>query len=59
MRIQRRPEAATSIDNRAGCALLVELANHLKKNRPTVTVHIVGTVHEEFNLHRALRHAAR
>jgi putative aminopeptidase FrvX len=46
--------AATSIDDRAGCALLVELAAHFKKNRPNVTLHLVGTVQEEFNLRGAM-----
>lgn len=46
--------AATSIDDRAGCALLVELAAHFKENRPNVTLHLVGTVQEEFNLRGAM-----
>ena len=46
--------AATSIDDRAGCALLVELAIHFKKNRPDITLHLVGTVQEEFNLRGAM-----
>lgn len=46
--------AATSIDDRAGCALLVELAIYFKKNRPDVTLHLVGTVQEEFNLRGAM-----
>ena len=46
--------AATSIDDRGGCALLVELAKHLKQKRPAITVHIVGSVQEEFNLRGAM-----
>lgn len=46
--------AATSIDDRGGCALLVELAKHLKVKRPAITVHIVGSVQEEFNLRGAM-----
>lgn len=46
--------AATSIDNRGGCALLVEIAAHFKKERPPVNLHIVGTVQEEFNLRGAM-----
>jgi putative aminopeptidase FrvX len=46
--------AATSLDNRGGCAILVELAHHFSKNRPQVTLHLVGTVQEEFNLRGAM-----
>jgi len=46
--------SATSLDNRGGCAVLVELAQHFKKSRPKVTIHIVGTVQEEFNLRGAM-----
>ncbi len=45
---------ATSLDDRGGCAVLVELAQHFKKNRPKVTLHLVGTVQEEFNLRGAM-----
>ena len=51
--------AATSIDDRGGCALLVEIAAHFKKQRPAVTLHIVGTVQEEFNLRGAMVAAAQ
>jgi putative aminopeptidase FrvX len=46
--------AATSLDDRGGCALLVELAEHFNKNRPQATLHLVGTVQEEFNLRGAV-----
>ena len=46
--------SATSIDDRGGCALLVELAEHFRKNRPPITLHLVGTVQEEFNLRGAM-----
>jgi putative aminopeptidase FrvX len=46
--------AATSLDDRGGCAVLVELAQHFKKNRPKATIHLVGTVQEEFNLRGAM-----
>lgn len=46
--------AATSLDDRGGCAVLVELAAHFKKNRPKTTLHLVGTVQEEFNLRGAM-----
>jgi putative aminopeptidase FrvX len=46
--------AATSLDDRGGCALLIELASYLSKNRAKVDVYIVGTVQEEFNLRGAM-----
>jgi putative aminopeptidase FrvX len=46
--------AATSLDDRGGCAVLVELAQHFGKKRPKVTLHLVGTVQEEFNLRGAM-----
>lgn len=46
--------AATSLDDRGGCALLIELAQHFSKNRPQATLHLVGTVQEEFNLRGAM-----
>ena len=46
--------AGTSIDDRAGCAVLIELARHLKKRKNGPTVHIVFSVQEEFNLRGAM-----
>jgi len=46
--------AATSLDDRGGCAILVEIAQYFKKHRPKVTLHLVGTVQEEFNLRGAM-----
>jgi putative aminopeptidase FrvX len=46
--------AATSLDDRGGCAVLVELAQYFKKHRPKATIHLVGTVQEEFNLRGAM-----
>jgi putative aminopeptidase FrvX len=50
--------AGTSIDDRAGCAVLLELARilagDLAKLRSGPTVHIVFSVQEEFNLRGAL-----
>ena len=41
-------------DNRAGCSVILELANVLsKKNRPS-TVYLVGSVQEEYNLRGAM-----
>lgn len=41
------------MDNRAGCTAVTSLAKKLSENRPKCTVHIVGTVWEEFNLRGA------
>lgn len=46
--------AATSIDDRGGCALLVDIAEHFSKNKMTFDLHLVGTVQEEFNLRGAM-----
>lgn len=46
--------AATSLDDRGGIAVLLAVARHLSKTRPAWTVHIVGSVQEEFNLRGAL-----
>jgi putative aminopeptidase FrvX len=46
--------AATSIDDRAGCAVLVKVAERLSANKPEANVYIVGSVQEEFNLRGAL-----
>ncbi len=46
--------AATTLDDRGGCAVLVELAQHFKKARPKATIYLVGTVQEEFNLRGAM-----
>lgn len=53
-RLMNNRVAATSLDDRGGCALLVELAQHFSKNRPKATIHLVGTVQEEFNLRGAM-----
>lgn len=42
--------AGTSIDDRAGCAVILEVAQEIKKNMNRPTVHIVFSVQEEFNL---------
>ena len=44
----------TAVDNRGGCAGLVNIACMLSKNRPVSDVYIVGTVWEEFNLRGAM-----
>lgn len=46
--------AATSMDDRGGCAVIVEVAKALFKSRPNVDVYIVGSVQEEFNLRGAM-----
>ena len=44
--------AGTSVDDRAGCAVLLELARGLGRGLPTV--HLVWSVQEEFNLRGAV-----
>jgi putative aminopeptidase FrvX len=46
--------AGTSVDDRAGCAVLLELAGQLKQRKHGPTVHLVFSVQEEFNLRGAL-----
>ncbi|WP_246225789.1 M42 family metallopeptidase [Chelativorans xinjiangense] len=44
----------TAVDDRAGCAALIEAARMLVEERPRPTVHLVFAVQEEFNLRGAL-----
>ena len=46
--------AATALDDRGGCAVLVGLAESLAKKPAAVNVVLVGTVQEEFNLRGAM-----
>ena len=46
--------AGTAIDDRAGCAVLIELAQRLAVRQTGPTVHVVFTTQEEFNLRGAL-----
>lgn len=46
--------AGTAIDDRAGCAVIVEVARALAEIDARPTVHLVFTVQEEFNLRGAL-----
>jgi putative aminopeptidase FrvX len=46
--------AGTSIDDRAGCAVLLELARRFAKSAVPPTVHLVFSVQEEFNLRGAI-----
>ena len=46
--------AGTSIDDRAGCAVLLEVARALNSRPDGPTVHIVFSVQEEFNLRGAV-----
>jgi putative aminopeptidase FrvX len=46
--------AGTSVDDRAGCAVLVEVARALKARKGGPTVHVVFSVQEEFNLRGAV-----
>jgi putative aminopeptidase FrvX len=45
---------ATYLDDRGGCTVLVELAAYFKENPPPITLYLVGTVQEEFNLRGAM-----
>ncbi|MDH7787332.1 putative aminopeptidase FrvX [Ochrobactrum sp. 19YEA23] len=44
----------TSVDDRAGCAVVMEVARQLAKGVPRPTVHFVFAVLEEFNLRGAM-----
>ena len=46
--------AGASVDDRAGCAVLLELAGQLVQRGGLPTLHLVFTVQEEFNLRGAL-----
>lgn len=46
--------AGTSVDDRAGCAVVVEVARALAKAPRKPTVHVVFSVQEEFNLRGAV-----
>jgi len=46
--------AGASVDDRAGCAVILEVARALRDTRRRPTVHLVFTVQEEFNLRGAL-----
>ncbi len=46
--------AGTAIDDRAACAVLVEIAGRLAARTGGATVHVVFTVQEEFNLRGAV-----
>jgi putative aminopeptidase len=46
--------AGTAIDDRAGCAVVVEVGRALRDIHPRPTVHLVFSVQEEFNLRGAL-----
>lgn len=45
--------AGTAIDDRAGCAVLLQVARALSSGKTGPTVHLVWTVQEEFNLRGA------
>lgn len=44
----------TSVDDRAGCAVMLEVARALKSNADRPTLHLVFSVQEEFNLRGAV-----
>lgn len=46
--------AGSYLDDASGMVTLLELARHMKENRPRGDVHLVGTVWEEFNARGAM-----
>ncbi|WP_324716557.1 M42 family metallopeptidase [Carboxydochorda subterranea] len=50
--------SGTSLDDRGGCAVLVGLAERVSRSRSAATLHLVGSVQEEFNLRGAMLAAA-
>jgi putative aminopeptidase FrvX len=46
--------AGTAVDDRAGCAVLLALAERLKDRQGGPTIHLVWSVQEEFNLRGAV-----
>ncbi|MBP1558239.1 MAG: M20/M25/M40 family metallo-hydrolase [Oscillospiraceae bacterium] len=42
------------LDDASGMVTMLELARHMKEHRPKATVHLVGTVWEEFNARGAM-----
>ncbi len=52
--IQNDVILAKSIDNRAGCFTLLQLARLLSSNKQRATIYLVGTVQEEFNIRGAV-----
>ena len=53
-RLQGTRVLGSFLDNRGGCAALLELAHKLTANRREATVWLVGTVLEEYNLRGAM-----
>lgn len=56
--LAERRISATSVDDRAGCAVLIKLAELAAERRPRAALCLVGTVQEEFNLRGAMLAAA-
>ncbi len=54
MALARDRLAGTSVDDRAGCAVILELAGVLKERQGLPRLHLVFSVQEEFNLRGAL-----
>lgn len=51
--------AGTALDDRAGCAMLLDLCDHLRRRTAGPTVHLVWSVQEEFNLRGVIPLARR
>ena len=58
-RLQGQRITGTALDDRAGCAALMELLHTLLKNPTPATLHAVFSVQEEFNLRGAMVAAQR
>jgi putative aminopeptidase FrvX len=54
MHLPNNRVAGTSVDDRAGCAVMLEVARQLKSRAGGPTVHLVFSVQEEFNLRGAV-----
>ena len=54
LHLSERRVGGTSIDDRAGCAVMLEIARAFVADKPLPTVHVVFSVQEEFNLRGAV-----
>ena len=53
-RLEGKRCSGTAFDDRAGCAILLALADRLAKRQPTATVYLAGTVQEEYTIRGAV-----
>jgi putative aminopeptidase FrvX len=57
--MNNRYVVSKALDNRVGCLIALKLLERLKKNRPKSTIHVCGTVQEEFSIRGATPAAYR